>query len=123
MAIANPVLTTAVTLGATTTSLAKVKDGEYSYVNPTGNIPTTLTMKAAALSTVRSAIQVSFRRNPGLYDASSAVKSGNMTGSFNLSFTKGSVVTNTVLQEFVLELGSILSTPALITALLEGSLE
>lgn len=121
MAIANPVLTTAVTLGATTTSLTKVYDGVYSYVNPTGNIPTSLTMKAAALGSSRCSIRLTLKRNPGLYDAASAAKSGNMSATFELAASKGSVVTDAVLQGFALELGSLLSTPALISALIAGS--
>lgn len=121
MAIANPVLTTAVTLGATTTSLTKVYDGVYTYVNPTGNIPTSLTVKAAALGSARTAIRLTLKRNPGLYDAPSAAKSGSMSVTVELAATKGSVVTADSLQEFVLEMGSLLSTPALIDALIAGS--
>ena len=123
MAIANPVLTTAVTLGATTTSLTKVKDGLYSYVNPTGNVPNTLTIKAAALGSARTTIGLTFKRNPGLYDAPSSTKSGFMTGSFTLSFLKGSAVSVANIEAFALEIGSLLATPALIQALLAGSLE
>lgn len=123
MSIPNPVLTTQVTLGTTITSLAKTQDGVYAYINPTGNVPTSLYMKAASVDSSRSSIRLVLRRNPGLYDASSAAKSGNMSATFELAATKGSVVTADVLQEFVSELGSLLSNPALIDALLAGSLE
>ncbi len=123
MTIANPVLTTAVTLGATVTSLTKVSDGFYAYTNPTGNIPTTLAIKPAAINSTRAAIRLTIKRNPGIYDAASAVKSGNMSATFELAATKGSVVTVAVLEDFLEEFASLLATPALIQALLNGSVE
>ncbi len=121
MAIANPILTTAVTLGATTTSLTKIKDGEYTYVNPTGQIPTTLSIKPAASSGSSPKISMTLRRNPGILDAYPDQPAGSLSASFQLSGRLGSVVTRDVLQDFAVELASLAATPALIDALLLGS--
>ncbi len=121
MAIANPILTTAVTLGATVTSLSKLSDGSYSYINPTGQIPTTLTIKPAASGSSSPKIVVTIRRNPGILDAYPDQPSGSMSASFQLTGRLGSAVTRDILQDFAVELASLAATPALIDALLAGS--
>lgn len=122
MAIANPILTTAVTLGATVTSLAKVSEGHYTYVNPTGQVPTTLTIKQAAPGSGKLNIVVTLKRNPGILDVSPDQRSGIMSATFQLNGTLGTAVTRDTLQDFAVELGSLISTPSLIDALLAGSL-
>lgn len=123
MAIANPVLTTAVTLGATTTSLTKISDGLYTYVNPTGQIPTTLSIKPANPSGKRVNVSLTFRRNHGILDAYPDQPKGNASATFQLNGSLGSVVTRDLLQDFAVEVASLIATPALIDALLAGSLE
>lgn len=123
MAIANPILTTAVTLGATVTSLAKVKDGSYAYVNPTGQIPTTLTIKPAAIGAKNLRVSMTLKRNHGILDAFPDQKAGSISATFQLNGALGTAVTRDIVQDFAVEIGSLVATPALIDALLAGSLE
>lgn len=123
MAIANPTLTTAVTLGATVTSLAKVKDGSYTYVNPTGQIPTTLTIKPAAIGAKALRVSMTLKRNHGILDAFPDQKAGSISATFQLNGTLGTAVTRDIIQDFAVEFASLVATPALVDALLAGSLE
>lgn len=123
MAIANPVQTKAVTLGATTMSLEKVADGKYSYVNPTGQIPTTLTIKESALGAKNLRVSLTLKRNHGILDAFPDHKAGSISATFQLNGSLGTAVTRDVMQDFAVEFASLVATPALIDALLAGSLE
>lgn len=119
MAIANPVLTTALTLGATVSSLAKLRDGAYSNGSTTN--PITLVIKAASPGARTKRISGTLRRNPGIMESYPTSAAGSISVSFQLSATLGSTITDAVAQAFAAELASLLGTPALITALLQGS--
>lgn len=119
MAIANPVLTTALTLGATVTSLAKLSEGSYSNVSSTN--PISLAIKAASPASKRRRVSMTLRRNPGVLETYPTSAAGNISASFQLECNYGVTITEATAAAFVAELGSLLGTPALITALLQGS--
>ncbi len=120
MAIANPILTTALTLGATVTSLSKLKDGEYSNASSTN--PITLTIKAASSNSKSKRITITFKRNPGVLEAYPTSAAGRISASFQLDATLGATITEAVAVAFIAELGSLLGTSTLTTALMQGSL-
>lgn len=119
MAIANPVLTTALTLGATVSSLAKLADGWYS--NGSSTNPVTLHVKAASPTSARRRVQMTLRRNPSVLETFPTNTAGMISASFQLEAKLGATITEAVVLAFISELGSLLGTSALQTALLQGS--
>lgn len=123
MSIGSTVNTNEVTIGVAVSTLNKLSDGKYSYVEPTSEIPTILTLKAANPSALQKRITLSLSKNPGLKDSYPDTRAGRMSCSVNMNATTGSVVTAEVAQDFLSELGSLLCQPAITSALLSGSYE
>lgn len=119
MAIANPILTTALTLGATVTSLAKLRDGQYS--NGSSTNPITLTIKAASPVGARKRVSITFRRNAGPLESFPTTAAGHVSASFQLEASLGATITEAAVIAFISELGSLLGTSTLTTALMQGS--
>lgn len=119
MAIANPLLTTALTQGATTTSLAKTEDGQYLYWS--GSDPVTVTIKAATPGSARVVLRITMKKNYGLLDAPSSAPSGSLSATFELSAKRGADVADAGIQSFMTEIASLIATPTLQAALIAGS--
>ncbi len=119
MAIANPILTTAVTTGATISSLSKLRDGMYSVAGA-GTLMT-LSLKAATIGGKQKQIQLVLKSDKSLADAPSAYTSGKCSGLVSFAFTPGSVMTDTVARNTLKELGSLLCQDSIIDALIAGS--
>ena len=121
MAISDPLITTALTAGATTTSLAKARDGVYyATVN---NVTMRVAMKAADPLKKSRQISISAVNDPSSMDGYTSSPSGKMSAYASLAFTPGSVVTETMAKAFLVELASLLTQSATIDALCGGSYE
>lgn len=122
MAIGSSISSTAVTPGAAVTTLAKAKDGLYTYVDGS-QVPTTCTMKAASPYGTNRSVQLVYKIDPGILDSFPDAKAGKCSVVVQVNATIGDVVDNAYITAFVAEIGSIITQSAVMTALLGGSYE
>ena len=121
MAITTTVLTKAVTLGATVLTLTKSFTGVFSGF--VGTDLGVLSMKAADPMAKKRYISVTLKCDPSLADSPSVATSGKVSINVNCSYTPGTDVTDAYVKTRLLDVASIISQDAIITALIAGSYE
>lgn len=119
MAIPSPLLTTALTVGATTHTLAKAEDGVYfATVN---GVMMKVALKAANPMARSQQVSISLKHDPTLLDAYPDHGSGKASCFASMSFTPGTIYTTTAAIALLKEFASLLSQDAVVTALVNGS--
>ena len=121
MAIPVPVVSTALTAGATVLTFAKADSGFYTSM--IGSDTGTLAMRAVDPLAKKRYLSIALKCNPSLLDAPSAAASGKISINVNCSFSPGSDVTDAYVQARLADIASIISQSAIISALLGGKYE
>ncbi len=119
MAMPNPLLSTALTAGATTHTLTKLADGQYAAT--VSSVPLKVQLRIADPMKQRRAMSVNLKHDPSVLDSPAAATLGKCSINVNMSYTLGSTITIAAVKSLLTEIASIVIQDAVITALDGGS--